>query len=213
MTVRHRLKSRLLPDLAHIIEVQEQLHRLVMQSGATPQVVAEYLDSLDHPRRVAAVRTLDRNALRRLYDLVEGFRPVTIDDVVPPATGVRREVRHYGKNSLPAFTIFEKRFLRPAKGADELWGYNFQSLAPVTGPGYFVAVNATDRPEVDIDYTRIPPEQPQGWPTLKPNEKGLSNLVYAHMVDRLRGITKHVSIGRAWKKGKVQGAWFILCKE
>lgn len=207
-----KVRSTLNPDVAHLFADQLALLQLFDGGQPSAQAVAELLDGLDHSGRVTAIRALGMRHLRALYDAVEGFRPVTIDDLVPPSVGVRQEVRHFGKNSLPAFTIFEKRFLRPEAGAAELWGYNFQTLAPITGPGYFVARNAPDRPEVDIDYTVVPPESPAGWPHVQPNERGLSNLVYAHMVDRLRGVTAHVSIGRAWKKGKIQPAWFILCR-
>jgi hypothetical protein len=212
MSIVTTLRSALVPDVAHIFAYQCELKSL-LQGAISPRVVADYLDGLDHNTRLAAIRSLSPKHLKNLFDAVSGFRNTTIDDVVPPEVGVRVTVRHYGKNSLPAFTIFEKRFLRPSEGTSELWGFNFQTLAPVTGPGYFVARNAPDRGEVDIDYTAVPSEAPAGWPTVQPNERGISTLVYAHMVDRLRGVTSQVSIGRAWKKGKIQPAWFILCRE
>jgi hypothetical protein len=213
MSMLSKVKAMALPDLAHIIEVQDEFTRMAGKGDAGPEALAEFLDALDHRARVAAVRALCPSCLKKLYDRVDGFRKVTIDDLVSPKLGMRKQVRHFGKNSLPAFTIFEKRFMRPEAGSKELWGYNFQALAPVTGPGYFVAYDAADRGEVDIDYTQIPSWRPEDWPAVQSNERGLSNLVYAHMVDKLRGITQHVSIGRAWKKGKVQNAWFILCRE
>jgi len=212
MLLKNRLKCLANPDLAHVIELQDIFQSMILR-GAQPRELAGYLDSLDHRGRLACTRSLGAAHLRKLYDLVEGFRIITIDDLVPKSAGARNPVRHYGKNSLPAFTIFEKRFLRPEKDAQELWGYNHQALAPVTGNGYFIAVNAPDRPEVDIDYHRVPSEWPAGWPEPRSNERGISTLVYAYMIDKLRGVTEYVSIGRAWKKGKVQSAWFILCKE
>jgi hypothetical protein len=213
MTFTNRVRAFLAPDLAHMIDLQDSLIGMLSRGHTPPGLVAAFLDDLDHRGRLAALRGLSGGCLARLFELVDGFRRITIDDVVPPSRGAREEVRHHGKNSLPAFTIFEKRFLRPEPGSRELWGYNFQALRPVTGPGYFVAYDAPDRGEVDVDYTRIPPEAPLGWPELAPNERGISTLVYAHMVDRLRGVTAQVSIGRAWKKGKVQPAWFVLCRE
>jgi len=212
MLLKNRIKSLASPDLAHLIGLQDTFQSLIVRD-APAQDLAGLLNGLDHRSRLACTRSLGPGHLKKLYEQVDGFRKVTIADVVPPTVGVRNPVRHYGKNSLPAFTIFEKRFLSPEKGATELWGYNHQALAPVTGNGYFVAYDAKDRPEVDIDYNRVPPERPAGWPELKPNDRGLSTLVYAYMVDKLRGITEHVSIGRAWKKGKIQPAWFILCRE
>ena len=213
MSLAHRVKAMHHPDLAHIIEHQRRLRAMLSAEHPAVAEVADYLDSLDHSSRLAATRSLGRKHQARLYDAVDGFRPVTIDDIVPSECGVRTPVHHYGKNTLPAFTIFQKRFLRPETGADELWGYNHQTMSPITGPGYFIAYNASDRPEVDIDYTAVPPERPFGWPKVQLNTAGLSNMVYAHMIDKLRGVTEHVSIGRAWKKGRVQPAWFVLVRE
>ena len=213
MSLTNRVRSFLAPDLAHVIELQDTLTNLILRDQAGPQTLAGFLDSLDHRGRLAALRGLGGRAQERLYDLVDGFRPITVDDLVPPAVGAQQEVRHHGKNSLPAFNFFEKRFLRPEIDARELWGYNFQDLRPITGPGYFVAYDNPARGEVDVDYTRVPPEAPFGWPPVQPNDQGLSTLVYAHMVDKLRGLTSQVSIGRAWKKGQIQSAWFVLCRE
>ncbi len=208
-----RLRCALNPDLAHIIELQAELRHMLAVDSPPVVEVADFLDSLDHRSRLAVLRSLGPAHQRRLFDAVDGFRPVTIDDVVPPSVGARETVRHHGKNTLPLMTTFEKRFMRPSEDADVLWGYNHQFAAPVTGPGYFVARNAEGRPEVDIDYTVVPPEQPSGWPRLQENTEGLGNFVYAHMVDRLRGVTAEVSIGRAFKRGRVMDAWFLLCRE
>ena len=213
MTLVNRIRSLTNPELAHIIAVTDRFQTLLSEPSIDMSAVAGFLDDLEHPVRLAAVRSLGPKDLKRLYDAAGGFRRVTIDDVVPKAKGAGEQVRHYGKNSLPAFTIFEKRFIRPQKDAKELWGYNFQTMAPVTGPGYFIARDAQDRGEVDIDYNHVPPESPPGWPKVSENTRGLSRLVYAYMIDRLRGITQEVSIGRAWKKDKIQNAWFILCRE
>jgi hypothetical protein len=118
---------------------------------------------------------------------------------------------------LPAFTIFEKRFCRP-EGADavkpgELYGFNFQTLAAVTGPGYFVAREDAARPEVLVDYNHVPDTHPDGWPEIRRNERGLSRFVYGFMVDTLRGVSEHVTIGSAARNGKDLGSWFILCRE
>jgi hypothetical protein len=37
--------------------------------------------------------------------------------------------------------------------------------------------------------------------------------VYGFMVDTLRGVSEHVTIGCAARKGKEIGSWFILCRE
>jgi hypothetical protein len=126
-------------------------------------------------------------------------------------------VRHYGRNTLPAFTWFEKRFCRPPDvdparpGA--LYGFNFQSLSVLTGPGYFVAHDDPAGREVLIDYRELPPLHPAGWPEIRGNERGLARLVYGSMVDRLRRVSEHVSIGSATRHGREFGSWFVLARE
>jgi hypothetical protein len=213
MTLLNKVRSLSNPELAHIIHVTDRFQALLRKPPVDMPAVAGLLDDLDHPVRLAAVRSLKPRHLEHLYDAAGGFRRVGIDDLVPKARGAGSPVRHYGKNSLPAFTIFEKRFLRPAEDARELWGYNHQTMSPLTGPGYFTARDNPERGEVDIDYNHIPPESPPGWPRLADNTRGLGRLVYGYMIDRLRGITGEVSIGRAWKRGKIQKAWFVLCRE
>jgi hypothetical protein len=212
MNLISKLRAVSNPPLAHIVELTDRFAGLLGGPAVDMPAVAGLLDALEHPVRLAAVRSLGRKQLAHLYEAAKGYRTVTLADLVPKTQPTRTEVRHYGKNSLPAFSIFEKRFLRPAEDAEELWGYNFQRLAPITGPGYFIARDNPERGEVDIDYHQVPPERPDGWPQLADNDRGLGRLVYGQMVDHLRGITAEVSIGRAWKKGKIQPAWFILCR-
>lgn len=182
-----------------------------------PRGVAELLDGLSHEERVAAIRSLGRGAQRALYTAVDGFRPVELRDLVPPGVAAGATLRHFGRNTLPLFTHFEKRFCRPVDAdpekPDALWGFNFQQLQPVTGPGYFVARAAPDRPEVWIDYTRVPDAAPQGWPALRRNESGLARFVYGFMIDTLRGVSEHVTVGSAARKGRDLGSWFVLCRE
>ena len=191
--------------------------RARLQEGGAPSGLASFLDALSHDERVAVIRSLGRGDQRRLYEAVDGFAEVSLRDIVPPATPAGATVRHFGKNTLPAFTHFEKRFCRPA-GADaekpgELFGFNFQTMQPVTGPGYFVAVEDAGRREVLVDYNRVPETQPEGWPAIRRNERGLSRFVYGFMVDTLRRVSEHVTIGSAARKGKDMGSWFVLTRE
>ena len=48
---------------------------------------------------------------------------------------------------------------------------------------------------------------------IRSNERGLGRLVYGFMVDTLRRVSEHVTIGSAARKGKDLGSWFILCRE
>ena len=198
-------------------EPGRELRSLVMAMPVDPRAIARRLDGLAHAERAAAVRSLGRAEQRRLYAAVDGFLPLALADLVGAATGDLVPVRHYGRNTLPAFTLFEKRFCRP-RGQDrekpgELWGYNHQSTAWLTGPGYFVAVQDPARPEVLIDYTRVPTGRAEGWPGLRPNDRGLARFVYGFMVDRLRRVSEHVTIGSAARHGRELGSWFALCRE
>ena len=190
---------------------------LLREGPVKPAEVAAFLDGLAPEERVAAIRGAGRGAQRRLYAAVEGHGTVRLADLVPPSRAPLETVRHYGRNTLPLFTHFEKRFCRPpgqdAAAPAELWGFNFQTLQPVTGPGYFVAREDAPRGEVLIDYTRVPATAPPGWPAPRRNEAGLSRFVYGFMVDRLRRVSEHVTIGSAARHGREMGSWFLLCRE
>jgi hypothetical protein len=171
-----------------------------------------YLDSLDHESRLEATRQLGGREQARLFEAVQGFKPLTLDDFVPPSTDHLVEVIHYGRNTLPAFNYFQKRFCRPKDKQDELWGYNEQSMKWAVGPGYFIT-RQSDPQEVVIDYYDVPPGKVETWPQIKKNSAGLSKLVYDKMQDFMRGVSNHVTIGRAHKKGKKMDAWFILTRD
>src|SRR6185312_8622544 len=100
-----------------------------------------WLDALGDDARAAAVVAMTPRQQAALFDAAKGFRPVSLDHFVPAAAGLRTQVVHTGKNSIPIFSRFEKRFYRPDAGSPRLWGYNQnpRSIQAVTGPGYFVA--------------------------------------------------------------------------
>ena len=179
--------------------------------------LSQFLDSLSHAERVEAIRTLGRGDQRRLWDAVEGFAPLTLSDLVPSGVPGGATVRHFGKNTLPAFTHFEKHFTRPetedASQPRELHGFNFQKLSPITGPGYFVARASEDGSEVLVDYHYVPQVRPEGWPRIRPNDRGLSRFIYGFMIDTVRRVSEHVTIGSAARAGKDMGSWFVLSRE
>ena len=74
---------------------------------------AQWLDSLDSETRITTARALSGRQQAALFEAAQGFKAITLDDFVPPAVGVQQTVIHYGRNSLPGFSRFEKRFLRP----------------------------------------------------------------------------------------------------
>lgn len=166
--------------------------------------------------RVAAIRKFSGSIQRRLFDAAAGRR-VTVEQIVPPGTGPLVEVIHEGQNTLPAFNAFQKRFCRPSAehapaDRETLWGYNHQTLSGITGPGYYVAYDDPEAGEVVVDYRELPPERPDNWPPILDNKAKLGRFVYYGMVDRLRRVSDHVTIGRAYK-GKPMNAWFVLVRQ
>lgn len=179
--------------------------------------VARWLDGLASEDRIAAIRSIGAKDQRRLYEAAKGFAPVRLVELVPPEVPDLGEVRHYGKNSLLLFTHFEKRFARAPgqdpNAPDELMGFNYQAMSPITGPGYYIATEDKERGEVLVDYRRVPDCHPPGWPEIRSNETGLGRFVYGFMVDTLRRVSEHVTIGSASRGGKDTGNWFVLCRE
>ncbi|MEM7138070.1 MAG: hypothetical protein AAF500_15925 [Myxococcota bacterium] len=180
-----------------------------------PKIEA-HLDGLDAESRVVEVRSLGRRQQAKLFEAAAGHRPVSLGDLVPRSAPPMQEVVHFGKNTLPAFSTFAKVFVRPNEESTErLWGYNRAGgfVETVVGPGYFVARGADDQGEVLVDYLEVPPAHPPGWPEILPNSARLSAFVYNGTQDILRGVSQHVTIGRAYKGGKPLSAWFVLCRD
>ena len=188
--------------------------RSLLQRGAPGDELRGFLDGLSPRARVDESLSLGGREVAKLYRACAGGPPVVPEDFVPASTKDDTTVIFQGRNSLPTFSSFQKRF---ARLGDEIVGYNHQTWAKVTGPGYFVVAPASDREvvsgELFFDYTKTPQRTPSGWPKLKPNTSGLSLLVYAHMKDYMRSVAKNVVVGAAYKKDQAQNAFFILCRE
>jgi len=200
-----------------VSELSGELKRRLRDAEPDAAAIHAALDAASHAERVAAVRELGRAEQRSLYRAVRGHLLLSLADLVAPAVPDGATVRHHGVNSLPLFTHFEKRFCRPP-GEDwekptRLYGFNFQRLAPLTGPGYFVALEDPALGEVRIDYTRLPERVPEGWPALRSNERGLARFVYGFMVDTLRRVSEHVTVGSAARHGRDVDSWFVLVRE
>jgi hypothetical protein len=175
--------------------------------------VSSYLDGLDEPTRIQTVRSLSGKAQANLFEAAKGQRTVRMADMVPDEVAPLVEVPHYGINSLLMFRTFAKVFCKPASDAKELMGYNRAGgfVETVVGPGYYVAYEVEDG-EFLVDYTRLPETKPAHWPAMLSNQARLSRFVYGGMKDVLRGVSKHVTIGRAIRNGKVVDNWFVLCR-
>jgi hypothetical protein len=177
--------------------------------------VRAHLDSLSHDDRVAEIRTIGLRLQRDLFEAADGYMPLDVDHFTPKNVPSKQFVKHYGKNSLPLFSEFEKHFARPLDGARESWGFNESGefVKTVVGPGWFVTRKGDKDGEVDIDYYRIPGRQIEGAPPLKKNTSGLSFFVYGNMVDVMRKVSDHVTIGNAVKNGKRTDNYFLLSRE
>lgn len=177
-----------------------------------PEGTARILALMSEPARTLIVTGLRRRQLAALFELGADNPPPVLEDLVPAAVPPLTEVIHEGKNSLPAFTRFQKRFCRPPhENPVELWGYNEQRMRAFTGPGYFV-VHTDDGGDLVIDYRRLPPEKPPAWPPILPNSARLSRFVYHDMVDVLRTVAPSVTVGRAFRRGRPLDAWFALVR-
>jgi hypothetical protein len=187
-------------------------------AGPNPDMttISEYLDGLASRTRIAEAQALSGRAQAVLFEAASGFRTIGLDDLVPAGFAPLAEVPHFGRNSLPAFRLFAKVFCRPDDDTSpELWGYNRNPRAfieTVVGPGYYVAYPYTTPGEVLVDYLRTPPRKPAPWPPILANSERLSRFVYHGTQDVLRGVSRHVSIGRASRHGRVMDNWFVLCR-
>lgn len=161
-----------------------------------------------------------RNATRhfgakQMAALFEASPPCTLDDLCP-STEPLVEVIQHGRNTLPAFNNFQKRFCRPdGEGeGDVLWGYNHNDPMPgvFTGPGYFVT-RVDEKGECWVDYSKLPPRKPAAWPEIIPNSARLGRFVWVGMADAVHKVSDTVFVGRAFREGKAFDAWFMLCRE
>ena len=192
------------------------LRELVDDPEVTYEKIRSFLDELEPTERCAAIVSIrGKKRMAKLFELAGAGRKLSLKDMIPADRDSLNPLIFHGKNSLVAFTKFQKRFCRPEVGSDQemLYGYNEQAMRWFTGPGYFV-VRETENElgSLAIDYTQVPPTKPESWPTVKP-AKGIGTLVYGNMVDYLRELAEGVLIGRAVKKGKVTDKYFLLARE
>jgi hypothetical protein len=192
---------------------ESRLGRL-LDAGATAAELAEYLDGLPGRERVVAALAVTGSGIGRLYDAVAAAPPLALEQIVAADAAPSATFIYEGRNSLPSFNRFQKRFARSPAG--RLIGHNHQTWSPLTGPGYFV-VSAPNAREVVpdepfFDYTVAPEHEPTGWPRYRPNEWGPSRLVFAGMKDFVRQVARGVIVGRAFKGGAAIGQYFTLAR-
>lgn len=164
--------------------------------------LSEALDAASFDQRLAWMRSLNEREMLRLYDLAEG-NAVHVADL----TGADGQVViHDGKNGMPVFNRFQKRF---ARYQGEVVGFNWNEeiagvLTPVVkrvvGKGHFTAYDSPEKPgEVWIDYRQVPKARHPDFPAIHTNDTGLPSVVFGNMVDIVRRVSKGVFIGNAFK--------------
>ena len=192
------------------------LQNLILD-GKSIQEIGEWLNQQSPEERLLQVRRLNKKAQKKLYVLAINSEPLNLSYFVPSEEN-NTEIIHEGKNSLPAFTLFQKRFCRRDDGS--VVGYNHGSTMKLVGPGYFIAKKTSgnkdweDKGSVVIDYYEVPDSKPlASWPKVKGNGQGLQRLVYHKMHDFMRKVSDHVTIGVAYKSGSYSGNYFVLCRQ
>lgn len=188
--------------------------RELLRQGATRRAIADFLNGLSPEARVEEALSLGGSEVGRLYAAVEGGRELLVTDFVPAHAERGATIIFEGRNSLPLFSRFQKRFARLPEG--QIVGYNHQTMSFATGPGFFVVRPASDDADVPnelyFDYTSEPESAPEGWPRYKPNDVGLANLVYKNMKDYMREVARGVVVGEAYKLGESQKQFFLLAR-
>ncbi|MCC6619730.1 MAG: hypothetical protein IT385_00655 [Deltaproteobacteria bacterium] len=180
--------------------------------------LTQTLPAMPEPERIRVVRALRKRDMARLWEQCAG-RETSAEDFVPASVPVGVEVIHWGKNSLPVFSDFQKRFTRAVGRDGVVYGYNhtwYGNLAWTTlGPGYFTGHHDPALAAFGLDYYLVPPDDaalPASWPRRVPNERGLQRLIYARMVDYMRKVADGVTIGRAWRQGRITDNYFVLAR-
>lgn len=194
------------------------LKELVTRPLPDTAEIAAFLDGLPLHDRITAVRGLSGGKLQgSLWNAVSGAPRVSTDEMVPPDYPVRRPVIFHGKNSLPAFTEFQKICFRPGDAASgpTAWGYNETSIRRWIGAGYYVLHDTPDAAlgGAAFDYTQIPSSTLPAWPEVRPNSVGLSRFIYGNMLDYMRRVASEVFIGSAVKGGREMNSYFIVVRE
>ncbi|MBN1946965.1 MAG: hypothetical protein JW797_14925 [Bradymonadales bacterium] len=173
--------------------------RLDKQDGISIADLNQALDALDDAGRLAFVRSLCMKRQVHLWKMAEGHLEASLDMLVPDPIPASVTVIFEGRNSLPAFNLFQKRFTRSNRD-DLLWGYNHQDMMWFTGPGAFVVRQDTQRGVLIVDYDELPSHTPPGWPEIKPNRGFPAAHIYGFMYDELRPVTKDICIGKNFLK-------------
>ena len=188
----------------------------MLKNKASAKEIREAFDALSHQERLNEMYQFDSHSQALLFDLVTG-QDCSFDFFVPPSR-LNEEVIHWGQNSLPLFSKFQKR-MAAIEGVNgiEYSGYNEQLMKALTGPGYFQLadnlVSPGGRKQLFVDYINLPSFKLDSWPAIIPNSARLSRVIYYQTRDWMWQVSEHVSIGRASRQGRWMDNWFLLCRE
>lgn len=199
------------------------LKALLSNESVSIAEIAAALDAASPTDRLAAAHELNRAEQRALYRKAKASPAVSLADFVPEDRAPLEAVHHRGRNTLPMprkLQLFQKRFCRPGDGSERLFGYNQSPFIGTVGPGFFVAIKTdhdpawAERGAIVVDYFQVP-DGPvaASWPPVIPNTQGLQRFVYHRTRDFMRRVSKHVTIGAAYKGEKALDHYFILVRE
>jgi hypothetical protein len=189
------------------------LKELLLDEKTSLEQVQKLLAGLSQDRKVAEVTALNKKCQAKLWILAKDGKPLDLNYLVQPEVKPLDPQPFEGKNSLPAFTRFQKVFYRTADG--QIAGYNNAGIGPLIGWGYYIAEpSKRDQKELQVNYMKLPKDKPKDWPEIKPNTAGLSRFVYGNMIDFLRRVDEDVLIGKATRRGeKEMDNYFVLCRK
>jgi len=197
-----------------------ELERLIDAPHERVDAIGAHLDGLSADERWRQVAALGRDHQRMLF---EKAAPIDFAHFVGGAAP-REEVIHDGVNTLPLpppLRRFQKRFCRMAHASDRLSGYNEGPTRALVGPGYFVAIETADKPAwaargaVVVDYFQVPTSRDEiapHWPPIVANNWRLQRFVYDQTRDFMRRVSRHVSVGAAFKRERPLDHYFVLCR-
>ncbi len=169
--------------------------------------IRAHIEALTDADRVAECRAIAAAQQRRLWELAS-TAPAGVDGQLIPAG--EDAARFIGRNSLRAFSHFEKRFAR--QDADVV-GRNVHPLGWLIGPGYFLVEHGANSGRLQFDYSRVPTAVPAGWPSVSDNRSSMfARAVYGDLLDQVAWVTADVLIGAAFRRGKPLGSYFVLAR-
>ena len=149
----------------------------------------------------------------RLYEAVAGGAPPSLEELVPESAEAEGVLIYEGRNSLAAFSRFQKRFARETGSWSATTTSRCRSSRGRATSWCTRRAAAASTARSSTSTTPSPRRRAgerAGWPAYTPNERGLSRFVYGGMHDYVRRVARGVVVGKAYRHGAAQGAYFSL---